>query len=171
MPAHMADASEARNPGKLGLGAARFRLDHLVQRAGRGLVVRAIDDQRGDLEHALVARGPAHLAQAPASADRADRFARLVACPQPMRALLLEHWRDTDDGAALSSILAHSELVPAELAPAQAELHEIIERLLAQAAQARRRNALMHGVPPSQLDAEQRAEVLALLKQGGGAPT
>ena len=90
---------------------------------------------------------------------------------QPRLDLLLEHWRDTDDGAALSSILAHSELVPEELALAQRELHEIIERLSAQAAQARRRNALMHGVPPSQLDAEQRAEVLALLKQRGGAPT
>ena len=107
--------------------------------------------------------------------DGVDLLLRLLATlrdlRQPRLDLLLEHWRDTDDGAALSSILAHSELVPEELAPAQRELHEIIERLLSQAAQARRRNALMHGVPPSQLDAQQRAEVLALLKQRGGAPT
>jgi DNA primase len=107
--------------------------------------------------------------------DGVDLLMRLLATlrelRQPRLDLLLEHWRDTDDGAALSSILAHSELVPEELALAQRELHEIIERLLSQAAQARRRNGLMLGVPPSQLDAEQRAEMLALLKQGGGAPT
>jgi DNA primase len=90
---------------------------------------------------------------------------------QPRLDLLLEHLRDSEDGAALSSILAHAEALPDEPAQAQRELQEIIERLLSQAAQARRLNTLVRGVPPSQLDADQRAEVLALLNRRGGAQT
>ncbi len=107
--------------------------------------------------------------------DGLDLLLRLLATlrelRQPRLDLLLEHWRDTDDGAALSSILSHAEAVPEEAAPAERELREIIERLLSQAARTHRLNALVRGAPPSQLDAEQRAKVLALLNQRGDAPT
>lgn len=107
--------------------------------------------------------------------DGLDLLLRLLAAlrelHQPRLDLLLEHWRDTKDGAALSSILAHAQALPEEAAPAEQELHEIIEHLLSQAEQARRLNTLVRGVPPSQLDAQQRAEVLALLNRRGGAQT
>ena len=107
--------------------------------------------------------------------DGLDLLRRLLAAlrelRQPRLDLLLEHWRDSDDGAALSSILANAQALPEDAEPAERELREIIERLLSQAARAHRLNALVRGVPPSQLDAEQRAEVLALLNRRGGAQT
>ncbi|WP_448507786.1 DNA primase [Immundisolibacter sp.] len=107
--------------------------------------------------------------------DGLDLLLRLLAAlrelRQPRLDLLLEHWRDSADGAALSSILAHAEALPDEPAQAQRELQEILERLLSHAAQARRLNTLVRAVPPSQLDADQRAEVLALLNRRGGGQT
>jgi len=107
--------------------------------------------------------------------DGLDLLLRLIVAlrelRQPRLDLLLEHWRDSEDGAALSSILAHAEALPDEAALAERELHEIIDRLLSQAEQARRLNALVRGVPPSQLDTDQRAEVRALLNRRGGAHT
>ena len=84
--------------------------------------------------------------------DGLDLLLRLLAAlrelRQPRLDLLLEHWRDSDDGAALSSILANAQALPEDAEPAERELREIIERLLSQAARAHRLNALVRGVPP-----------------------
>lgn len=86
---------------------------------------------------------------------------------QPRLDRLLEHWRDTDDGADLARVLTSSELVPQETGLAAQELRQIAARLQPQAARGRL-GEILHGAAPSQLDAEQRAEVLALLNQRGG---
>ena len=44
----------------------------------------------------------AHLAAHPASPDRAERIDRLVWCPLPMRALLVESWGDDDGSMAVA---------------------------------------------------------------------
>ena len=132
----------------------------------------------------LLAHHP-HLAAELGRADARTRPARpggvdlLLGCwraiaglHQPRLDRLLEHWRDTDDGAALSRILAGSELVPEEADAARAELRQIIARLLPQAAHgAAWRNACCTAPRPASSMPQQRAEVLALLKQRGGAPT
>ena len=83
---------------------------------------------------------------------------------QPRLDHLIELWRDSEDGATLSRILASGELVPDTADEAAQELRQIAARLVAQARRAQLR-ALLRDVSPSQLDPSQKAEVLALLNQ------
>ena len=93
----------------------------------------------------------------------------IAALSQPRLDRLLEHWRDTDDGAALARVLTSSDLVPPEPDLAAQELRQTVARLLPQAGRGRL-GELLHGAAPSQLDPEQRAEVLALLNQRARPP-
>jgi DNA primase len=119
--------------------------------------------QLGDLSGLAAVRRP--------GMDFLNRLLEAIAgLPQPRLDRLLEHWRGTPDGEALARVLTGSELVPQEAALAAQELEQIVARLLPQASRGRL-GELLHGAAPSQLDAQQRAEVLALLKHRGGAPT
>jgi DNA primase len=83
--------------------------------------------------------------------------------PQPRLDRLLEQLRDSDDGAALSRVLAGNELVP-DAAIAERELRDIVSRFAPQAKN-NRLAELLHGATPSQLDPTQRAEVLERAKE------
>ena len=83
---------------------------------------------------------------------------------------LIELWRDSDDGATLSRILAGSELVPDTADEAAAELRQIAAGLRSQTQRAEL-GALLRDAAPSRLDPQQKAEVLALLKPQRKTPT
>jgi len=83
---------------------------------------------------------------------------------QPRLDRLIELWRDSNDGATLSRILASSELVPDTPAQAAAELCQIGTDLASQA-QRTQLGALLRDTSPSQLDSQQKAQVLALLNR------
>ena len=89
---------------------------------------------------------------------------------QPRLDHLIELWRDSDDGAMLSRILASTELAPDTPDQAAQELRQIAAGLLAQARRAQLRT-LLRDASPSQLDPKQKAEVLALLNQRRQTPT
>ena len=89
---------------------------------------------------------------------------------QPRLDRLIESWRDSDDGAVLSRILAGSDLVPDTPAEAAAELRQIAAglRTLTQRVEL---GALLRDAAPSSLNPQQKAEVLALLKPQRKTPT
>ena len=89
---------------------------------------------------------------------------------QPRLDRLIELWRDSDDGATLSRILAGSELVPELPEQAAAELRQIASGLRSQTERAQL-GALLRDAAPSRLDPQQKAAVLALLKPQRKAPT
>ena len=89
---------------------------------------------------------------------------------QPRLDRLIELWRDTDDGATLSRILAGNDLVPETPQLAGEELQQIIATLTRQA-QRTQLGDLLRGASPSKLDPQQRAEVLALLNPHDKTPT
>lgn len=89
---------------------------------------------------------------------------------QPRLDRLIELWRDTDDGATLSRILAGSNLVPETPQLAGEELQQILATLGRQA-QRVQLGDLLRDASPSQLDPQQRAEVLALLNRRDNTPT
>ncbi|MCG2601378.1 MAG: toprim domain-containing protein, partial [Achromobacter sp.] len=103
-----------------------------------------------------------------------DLLRRLVGAiaglSQPRLDRLIERWRDTDDGATLSRILAGSDLVPETPQLAGEELRQIIA-ILGRQAQRTQLGDLLRGASPSQLDPQQRAEVLALLNRRDKTPT
>ena len=103
-----------------------------------------------------------------------DLLRRLVGAvdglSQPRLDRLIELWRDTDDGATLSRILAGGDLVPETPQLAGEELQQIIATLGRQA-QRTQLGDLLRGASPSQLDPQQRAEVLALLNRRDKTPT
>ncbi|MGE0809868.1 MAG: DNA primase [Immundisolibacter sp.] len=83
---------------------------------------------------------------------------------------LIELWRDSDDGATLSRILAGGELVPDTAEEAAEELRQIAAGLRSQTQRAEL-GALLRDAAPSRLDPQQKAEVLALLKPQRKTPT
>ena len=89
---------------------------------------------------------------------------------QPRLDRLIELWRDTDDGATLSRILASGDLVPDTPQLAGEELQQIITTLARQAQRAQLGD-LLRDASPSKLDPQQRAEVLALLNRRDKTPT
>ncbi len=89
---------------------------------------------------------------------------------QPRLDRLIELWRDSDDGATLSRILAGGELVPDSADEAAAELRQIAAGLRSQTQRAEL-GALLRDAAPSSLNPQQKAEVLALLKPQRKTPT
>lgn len=94
----------------------------------------------------------------------------IAGMPQPRLDRLIEQWRDSDDGARLSRILAGTELVPDTPDGAAAELRQIAAGLRSQTQRAEL-GALLRDAAPSRLNPQQKAEVLALLKPQSKTPT
>ena len=103
--------------------------------------------------------------------DMLCRLLRAIATlQQPRLDRLIELWRDTEDGAALSRILASSVLIPETADQAAEELRHIASGLRAHTQRAQL-GALLRDASPSRLNPQERAEVLALLKSHGKTPT
>jgi DNA primase len=103
--------------------------------------------------------------------DLLCRLLRAIAgLASPRLDRLIELWRDSEDGNTLSRILATSEWLPDTTEAAAQELRQIATALTSRTQRARL-GALLRDVAPSQLSAQQREDVLALLKQPAKPPT
>jgi DNA primase len=178
------------------LPAGMFRAllaDEIGRRVGRSAPIKALQPARPGASRPtsrpsvvrravlLVAHFP-HLAAelgAPAALENVDkpgidllcRLLRAVAgLANPRLDRLIELWRDTEDGVTLGRILATGELVPDTPEAAAAELRQIAVALTSRTQRARL-GALLRDATPSQLSAQQREDVLALLKQQAKPPT
>ena len=180
---------------KLPSGTYRDLLaDEIGRHVGRAISTRttpgttAAVPRRGQQRPSLVRRAILLLAHYPQLAKELDGLASIqsmerpgmdVLCrlvdavgglSQPRLDRLIELWRDTDDGATLSRILAGNDLVPETPQLAGEELQQIIATLTRQA-QRTQLGDLLRGASPSKLDPQQRAEVLALLNRHDKTPT